>query len=134
MNKKQYEEAILRIEQLGLWENVLENFKQGNINKSETVNLPGMIYGLKDYERELVENWQAETGNLAYHVIREDTSMGEMYSILYVSKYEDEWDSDRQDLLNETAIAYCGLGLDRTYFEYGYIGVKPVNGGLQRLW
>ena len=134
MNKKQYEEAILRIEQLELYENVLNNFKQGIINKSERVNLPGMLYGLKDYEKEFIEKWQAKTGNLAYHVMRDDTEIGEMYSILYVSKYEDEWDADRNDLQNETAIAYCGIGLDSTYFEYGCIGVRQVNGGLQRIW
>ena len=57
-----------------------------------------------------------------------------MYSILYISKYEDEWVIDDEDLEDGTAIAYCGIGLDDTFFEHGTIGIHPVNGGLKRIW
>lgn len=134
MIKKQYEEAIKRMKKLNFIENAINDFERGVLNKSERVVFPGILYWLNDEEKEFIKRWQKETGNLAYHVIKDNTEMGTMYSILYVSKYEEEWNQDIEDLENELAIAYCGIGLDEMYFEYGSIGVRPANGGLQRIW
>lgn len=133
----QKQEAIERIKVLKLHGNVLKDFKEDVVNRSEFSGFPGILFWLDDEEKKFIEQWQKDSGNLAYHVIKTNTEFGLMYSVLYVSKYEKEWEIDRDDLLNGTAVAYCRIGLDEIYGEhgdYGTIGVSPANGGLTRTF
>lgn len=134
LKKEQMNEAIKRMKKIGFIENVLNDFRKGVINKSEHVGFPGILYWLDDTEKEFIKDWENKTGNLVYHVIKDNTEFGIMYSFLYISKYEEEWEMDIMDLGEERAVAYCGIGLDDSYYEYGAIGILPVNGGLQRNW
>jgi hypothetical protein len=59
--------------------------------------------------------------------------MGEMLSLLYVSKDREEWESDRDDLQYGYAYAYV-INLDDDWCsEFGTIGIKPQFGGLARI-
>lgn len=134
MIKKQYLEAERRIKQLGLHENVMKDFEKGVLNKSETTIFPGVLYWLDDEEKDFINKWAKKSGNLPYHIIKQNTDFGPMMSVLYVSKHEDEWEIDRIDLWQEQALAYCIIGFNEMYGEYGSIGVRPANGGLKRTW
>lgn len=127
--EKQKEEAVKRMKFLELNEKAIEEFEEGKLNKSELV---GFLYWLDEEEEKMVRKWEEETGNLAYHLILSNTSFGRLLTVLYVSKYEEEWESDHEDLKHEVAIAYV-FNLDTPMFsEYGRIGFKKNIGGLIR--
>lgn len=128
----QKQEAVKRIKMLKFHENVLKEFQEDVLNKSEFAGFHGVLFWLDDKEKEFIKKWEKKSDNLAYHIIKQNTEFGIMMSILYVSKHEEEWQMDLEDLENENAIAYCIIGTDETYGEYGSIGVRPANGGLTR--
>lgn len=131
----QYKEAVSRIRKMKFAPNVLKDFREGVINKSERMGpFCGILYWLDEEEKDFVKKWEEKSGNLAYHMIKDATEMGTMRSILYVSKYKEEWEMDNNDLDENTALAYAIIGLDEIYGEYGSIGICKSNGGLQRTW
>ena len=104
IREKQKNEAIKRMKILKLYENIIKEFEEENkLNLSESI---GVLYWLKEEEKELVEEFENENGGLVYHLIRSLTDFGELYSIFYVSKYEEEWDMDLEDLKNNVAFVY----------------------------
>lgn len=130
--EKQKKEAEERISSFDFVDNVLTHFKQGVIHKSEHSLFPGVLYWVEGKEEEFILDWEEATGNLVYHVIKDEIDLGTMYTLLYVSTHEEEWEMDREDIKRGTPIAYCGIGLDNFGYEYGFVNVKSVNGGLQR--
>lgn len=124
-------EALLRMKKLNLHENAIREFKtEGKLNKSE---FGGILYWLDDEERLLVKNWEAETKNMVYHVIKNHTAIGMMYSFLYVSPSPEGWERDNDDLSEGCALAYV-LNVDDPWLsEYGTIGIRPCIGGVRRI-
>lgn len=133
MYEAQREEAIKRLKLLenkGLHENVLKEFKEESlIYKSEKT---GILYWLNEEEKDLVDVWEKETGNLVYHIIKSYTGFGDMLSIFYISKYIEEWELDIEDLNSNYALTYV-KNLDDDYLsEYGTIAFDTRIGGLIR--
>ena len=128
--EKQKNEAIKRMKTLELYENVIKEFQEENkLNLSESI---GVLYWLKEEEKKLVKEFENENGGLVYHLIRSLTDFGELYSIFYVSKYEEEWDMDLEDLTNNIAFVYVKNLNDELSSEFGSIGFKKSIGGLVR--
>lgn len=130
-------EGIVRLKKLEVLDNVINDFKEGRINKSE---FGGILYWLDDEERAFVSDWEKDTGNLVYHVIKNETDMGTCYSFLYVSKYKEEWGMDRDDLEDLGSegylcpVVYVYFKNGTGYNEYGRIGIKPNVGGVMRIY
>ena len=94
MKTKQRTEALKRMELLKLHENVIDDFKEiSMLNQSE---LGGILYWVEGEMEKKIREWEEKTGNLVYHVIHDYTEFGELLSLLYVSQYEDEWETDRE--------------------------------------
>ena len=130
MKTKQRTEALKRMELLKLHENVIEDFKEISLlNQSE---LGGILYWVEGEMEKKIREWEEKTGNLVYHVIHDYTEFGELLSLLYVSTYEDEWESDREDIQNGYALAYVMNLTDDWCSEYGSIGIRPQWGGVVR--
>lgn len=130
MREEQKAEAIKRMKALCLHENAIREFEEeGKINKSE---LYGILYWLSKKEEEMVKSWEAETENVAYHVILSHTSFGTLMSIFYVSKHKDEWEMDNNDLKEGVAVVYVKNLDNEMCSEYGSIGFKQKIGGLVR--
>ena len=55
-----------------------------------------------------------------------------MYALLYVSKNEDEWEYDKDDLKAGYPLAYVKNVSDDFCSEFGSIGVRQQFGGLVR--
>lgn len=124
-------EALLRMKNLKLHENVINEFKEtGKINLSEH---GGILYWLNEEENKMVRQWEKETSNLVYHVIKNNMEFGLCYSFLYVSPYTDEWLNDNEDLKEGYPIVYVKNVTDNTCSEYGSIGIKSNIGGLVRV-
>lgn len=130
MKAKQRTEALKRMELLKLHENVIDDFKEINLlNQSE---LGGILYWVEGEMEKKIREWEEKTGNLVYHVIHDYTEFGELLSLLYVSTYEDEWETDREDIQDGYALAYVMNLTDDWCSEYGSIGIRPQWGGVVR--
>lgn len=129
--EKAKKEAIERMKILKLFKNVITDFKDDDrLNKSEDL---GFLYWLYDEEEEMVKKFEKEHECVVYHVILSRTNIGTMYSLLYVSLDDEEWDEDREDLQNGQVLAYVVNKAAPECSEIGYIGIKPQIGGLVRV-
>lgn len=129
--EKAKKEAIERMKILKLFKNVITDFKDDDrLNKSEDL---GFLYWLYDEEEEMVKKFEKEHECVVYHVILSRTNIGTMYSLLYVSLDDEEWEEDRADLQNGQVLAYVVNKTDPECSEIGYIGIKPQIGGLVRV-
>ena len=130
MKAKQRTEALKRMKLLKLHENVIDDFKEiALLNQSE---LGGILYWVEGEMEKKIREWEEKTGNLVYHVIHDYTEFGELLSLLYVSTYEDEWETDREDIQDGYALAYVMNLTDDWCSEYGSIGIRPQWGGVVR--
>lgn len=129
--EKAKKEAIERMKILKLFKNVITDFKDDDrLNKSEDL---GFLYWLYDEEEEMVKKFEKEHECVVYHVILSRTNIGTMYSLLYVSLDDEEWEEDREDLQNGQVLAYVVNKAAPECSEIGYIGIKPQIGGLVRV-
>ena len=137
IGRAQVSEALLRMKALNIHENAIREFEsEGMLNFSEKgmiFGVPvGVLYWLDEEESKMVKAWEQETGNMVYHVIKDHTTIGVMYSFLYVSTYTEEWERDREDLSEGYALAYVKNMENEDFSEYGGIGIKPCYGGVIR--
>ena len=127
---RQKQEAIERMKMLQLHTNIIKEFeKDGTLNLSEN---GGYLYWLDSDQKAMVEDFERDYKALVYHVIHNYTEIGEMYSLLYVSKDENEWGYDKDDIKSGCVLAYVKNVDDDHCSEFGSIGVKPQYGGLVR--
>lgn len=135
MRDKQTKEAVKRMKALKMAEGVIIQFKdEGLLNQSETTVLGGGIcYWPNEEILDKVREFEDEYGGLVYHIIKSITNFGTMYSMLYVSKHEEEWAMDRDDIKNGQAYANVYNDMQGES-EIGAIGILPENGGLRRTW
>lgn len=136
------EEAVRRMKEIGLMDVVITDFKQSNkLYYSEHSPVGGILYWLEN-EPEWVEKVkliEEQFDILVYHITHEHTEFGELLTMLYVNKYQDEWEQDFEDIKNKrpngefTCYGYC-LNLTVPEFsEFGSVAMKLTNGGLLRV-
>ena len=130
MLEKQRAEALERMEQLKMSRQCINAFKRGEVWESENI---GALYECNEKENEYIRDFEREYGGVVYHVIHNMFEFGECYSMLYVSKYEDEWSQDRADLKDGYALVYVKNVDDDTCSEFGSIGIRSNIGGLVRV-
>lgn len=124
------QEALARMKLLKLYSVLLEDFEDRKISYSE--GEIGRLYRVKRKVEEVVQKFENRTGYLVYHVINNDTSIGHMLTLLYVSTEMDEWAADKQDLQEGCPLAYVENLTYPDCSEFGSVGVKPFNGGVVR--
>lgn len=125
-------EAIKRMKALDLYKPYITLFEKEN--KIFLSEMTGGVYEFND-NTELVtkvKEFEEEYDALVYHVIRTMTTFGELYSFLYVSKYEEEWEMDNDDISKGYALAYVWNKTDEYSSEFGSIGVQGKFGGIVR--
>lgn len=132
LRERQKQVAIERMKKLGIMEQPIKEFEEdGKVNLSENC---GLLYWLNDEEQKMVDDFEEENNGLVYHVIKSHTTIGLMYSLLYVSEYEEEWEMDMEDLGTGQALAYVVNKDMPDCSEFGTIGIEPSIGGLRRTW
>ena len=127
------EEAIKRLKALDISNDAVRQFEKDNI---VMVSEPpfGGLYWLNDEEKQMVRKFEEEHDALVYMVVREFTGFGTMDSLLYVSDYEEEWEMDNVDLKDGYAMTYTINHNMTDCSEFGRIAVRPMFGGLVRIW
>ena len=91
MQEKMKKEAINRMKMLKLHPNIIKEFSNKNILN---LSLNTALHHLNQEQLARVQEFEQKYDVLVYHVIQN----GQMLSFLYVSKYQEEWEHDRNDL------------------------------------
>ena len=130
LREMQVKEAIERMKVLHIMDRPIKEFeKEGVLNLSEGI---GLLYWLDDDEKEMVKKFEEEHEMVVYHVIKTFSTLGLMYSLLYVSKHMDELEMDRADILDGRAFVYVVNKDMPDCSEFGTIGIRPSFGGVIR--
>lgn len=126
-------EAVQRMKNLGLMRESIQAFKKKNeIWLSE---MTGGLYEISSDKElnEIIRNIEQEYNLLVYHVIHTYTNFGELYNLLYVSDYMEEWEMDNEDISDGYVMAYVHNKSCEWCSEFGTISVRPTFGGLVRI-
>lgn len=129
MNKK-YDEALKRMKMLKLSPGCIKAFKEGKVWLSEGI---GYLYEVNEQEQKIIDDFEKKYNSKVYHMIHNRTEFGELYSILFVGQYEEEWEMDIEDIKHNIVFTYV---LNKTFddcSEFGSIMVRPNIGGLIRI-
>ena len=129
--EKKKEEAIARLELLGVKSREMRLFKNGDRPLFCFPIGLGCLVG--DGDMKIVEKFEKEYNTLVYALL--DDNSGK-YCLLFVSDNEDEWEEiDRRDLRNNMAIAYVYNTEDPVCSEMGSVGLEVnEDGKLYRAW
>ena len=130
MLEKQINEAVKRMEMLGMSRQCINAFKRGEVWESEN---RGALYECNEEENKLIQEFEKEYGGKVYHMIHDIYEFGECYTMLFVSKYEEEWGQDIDDLKYGRPLAYVKNISDDTCSEFGFVGIKQNIGGIVRV-
>lgn len=130
MRQEQIDEALIRMEMLQMSRQCINAFKQGKVWESEGM---GALYEVDEDEQKLIDEFEKEHDAVVYHMIHNMFVFGECYTMLYVSKYKEEWKEDKQDLKDGYALCYVKNVTDDFCSEFGTVAIKPSIGGLVRL-
>ena len=131
-NKEQRkDEAIKRMKLLKMNSNVIREFnREDKLNLSEGV---GHLYWLDEKQLKEVDKFEENHPDCTpFHVVRSFTNFGEMLAILFVSKHDEEWELDLEDLKEGYVLAYVVNLNAPDCSEMGSVVVKPSIGGLVR--
>ena len=126
-------------EQKGFACELLEKLLLPALYKNFVENGKSAEFFSKAYERpellEYIRDFEERTGCLVYYVIGSDTTMGYMYSLLYVSSYPEDWDHHLRYCKDGSFIVGAWVwNVDHEWCsEFGYIQVKSVHGFLERI-
>ena len=118
--QKQVEESKQRIELLGLEPRFSEKLYMSDRY---------MIREVKDKDKELIKainEFEKEYNAYVYHIVYNDTNIGQLYTMLYVSSHEEEWASDRADIKEKQLYAYVWNRTDNYCSEIGLVGIEKV--------
>ena len=144
LRQLQKAEAIKRLELLKLLPNVITDFKNNDtVYYSERQNkiFDGILYWIsnnEDYER-LVKEFEENYDALVYHTQLTRFSYGLCLSMLFVSKYQEEWEMERDAITNPydgviDTYAYLANLNEPDFSEIGRIGIVRKNGGISRVY
>ena len=144
LRQLQKAEAIKRLELLKLLPNVITDFKNNDtVYYSERQNkiFDGILYWIsnnEDYER-LVKEFEENYDALVYHAQLTRFSYGLCISMLFVSKYQEEREMERDAIANPydgviDTYAYVANLNEPDFSEIGRIGIVRKNGGISRVY
>lgn len=136
-------EAIDRLGMLtgkGLMPCVKRDFENdGTVYYSEYNGMCGALYYLNDLGGakqewiDLVKEFEETYDATVYHVSHDYTNFGELLDLFFVSKYDEEWEYEREDLVDGYAYCHvCNLS-EPTFSEPGTIAYRIVGGGVVRV-
>ena len=136
--QEQKQQALSRMKAMKIMKEVIDDFKKnGRVYYSERQNsfFQATLYWLDNNpEWEImVKEYEKESGCLVYHAQLTHTEIGDMLSLFFVSGYKEDWPQENEDIANGRVCAHV-INLSDGYSETGYIGFKPIFGGVVRTW
>lgn len=139
LQERQKAEALKRMAILKLLPEVSAAFEQGIVYYSERQNaiFDGILYFVNNEKKyvDIVKAFESEHKALVYHAhLMHHRDIGEMLTLLYVSKHEAEWAQDKQDLQEGYPLAYVANLTASENSEFGSVGIIAKNGGVSRTY
>ena len=137
--KQQKQEALKRMKKIGFMDDVIHQFKNEDVvfYSERQNNIFNAVLYWTSNDNELtkrIKEFEEKNNALVYHVQLTHMEFGEMYSFLFVSNYEEEWEYDMQDLEDGQCLAYVWNKTMNNCSEFGTIGIQPSMGGVVRTW
>lgn len=135
MQEKKKAEAIKRMKVLKLHKDVIDAFIENNrlyYSERMSTRLDGVLYWLDNHPEycKIVQDFEKKHGYLVYHVhVAHTYDFGPILTILYVDNDSTRWEEDRTMLSKGHAFAYVH---SNNGGEFGYVGIKPMIGGISR--
>lgn len=130
MKKK---EAIRRMKRLKILPEYIENFKNYDVVYWFERYIGYFIIHQNEPLMDYIKDFEDKRNALVYAVIYNEFEFGKCYTFLYVSDYEDEWETELSVYDNKY---YCFGYVWNTNHpecsEYGGVGIKSAIGGLER--
>ena len=129
--KKQ--KAIEYLKKLEIYKPYIKGFKEDN-NVCFFENYGGYWAWQEPDLMKKVKELEEEHNCLVYAITHEYTSIGEMYSFLIVTDYEEEWDTLLEKYGNQFyAFAYVLNKDDDDCSEFGTVALSSFGGGIRRI-
>lgn len=136
------DEAVARMRLIGFNREIIEQFANRTLIRQSLPPYYNSQPVLPDADTDLlarIAEFERVHDVLVYYIIRSHTELGEMEAYLYVSKYENEWVNDRNDLSENRALAYVANLDHPDCSEFGSIGFELMGSendcrGLKRIW
>lgn len=136
--EKKKAEAVERMKLIGIFPETITQFeKEGYISQS----LPpvGACFWIEGEQLQRIKEFEEKYNAVVYFVIHARYVFSgdemEMESYLYVSDYEEEWQTDREDLAEGQTLAYVQNLSWPDGSEFGTIGFELTPAaGLKRTW
>lgn len=132
-------ECVKRMKLLNIFPQTVREFEnEGVVNYSE-YNM-GILYWLTEDMKKEVKEFEEKYNAVVYHVIHNMTEFGELLTFLYVDENTDEWEREKHDLQERDpngvyiTIAYVRNLNDPDFSEFGTVGIKPILGGIKRMY
>ena len=130
----QKEKAIEILKQMDIYKPYIERYKEKNY-----VCFFERYGGYWAYQNEelaaKINELERKYGCLVYAVTHDYSSIGEMYSLLIITKYPKEWNGLVETTGNiHTCFAYVWNKDDDWCSEFGNVTVKSWGGGIKRIY
>ena len=128
LEEKQCRESIIRMIRIGLNKMTIKGFLMRAIPPMYISPLGVCCLPDKTAIKEIVQ-LERKYNALVYAVIRTDTAIGTLDSLLYVCKTESEWPEDRMDIPNGIIMTYTVNQSEPAFSEFGSIGFEATCDG-----
>ena len=133
MKTKQKAKAIEIMKQMDIYAPYIEGFEKENKPCYYEGFAGFWTYQDEELEKK-IKSIEKEYGCIVYAVTHEYTDFGECYSMLIISKYQEEWDrSVVTHGRNHYAFAYVWNKTDDYCSEFGTVLVQSRYGGITRI-
>lgn len=125
-------ESIYRLEKLNALSSVVDDFnKKGWLYYTESAT--GALYYINDEMKKFVKEIEERYKGMVYHIIHSKTEFGDLLSMLWTTVYDEEWETERENLEEGYVFAYVKNTTDDWCSEFGDIVVNERFGGLCRI-
>ena len=129
LRERQMEEALVRLEILKARGDIAERLKDGKFTICDALCNTMVWIGIDDADQKMVRKFEEENDALVYLVLRTYTKRTILDSLLFISRYTDEWEMERTDLDASFAFSFVVNHEDDLFSEFGLIMVKTLDDG-----
>ena len=125
MREKQKAEAVFRLKLMGIREDVRRKF-----NEDETVMLcsDGRYSPITESMVNEIRQFEQDHNATVFLAVRMQSVFGTLDAMLYVGKYEEEWEIDQDNIKGGYAMSYCVNRDNPDCSEFGSIAFRVTDG------
>ena len=126
------QEAVIRMRLLGIPEAMIQSFEDDNTIVICPEGGPlVLMYG----RGKAVADFEAEHKVVVYCIVYSQINGMLLENMLYVSRFQNEWEMEKQELKRRAVLAYVNNISDPDNSEFGHIGISvDLTGKLFREW